>query len=210
MPNSPIGLNIYAAYGVKKQYALSVNVHKIDPDSVQYQLFTGEVPTAPQPSTFVLPEPLPAHFPTSGYSVVVVHIDAVEQIMLIGGNSDADYTTVWATQDGGQTWLELSRNPSARLPKIDGGNAFAYNNEIWFINGTLAEGDPNRQVYYSPDRGVTWRIKPSKANPPVNFTNAEVRVDAEGRYFYIIGGDSDNAIIGGDATVWRAALNSRL
>ncbi|GHT21450.1 hypothetical protein AGMMS4957_10250 [Bacteroidia bacterium] len=56
LPNIPIQFNIYAAYGAKKEYKLSVNVHKIDPDSVQYQVFTGEVPTVSPPPTFVLPE----------------------------------------------------------------------------------------------------------------------------------------------------------
>lgn len=56
LPNIPIQFNIYAAYGAKKEYKLSVNVHKIDPDSVQYQVFTGEVPTVSPPPTFVLPK----------------------------------------------------------------------------------------------------------------------------------------------------------
>ncbi|GHT53464.1 hypothetical protein AGMMS49982_16480 [Bacteroidia bacterium] len=200
--NDTTGFNMYSADGTTiKHYTLSVNVHRIDPDSVQYERVSlsdvPPAPTLPLP-TFSLPNPLPDNFPTSDYDTIYMQFGIVEQIMLVGGNSTANYNTVWAKQD--TTWAELSKNSKAPLPKINGGNTFIYNGEIWFINGQYLNGSYNRQVWYSVDRGVTWKTKPSKANVPVNIKNAEVRVDADGRYFYIIDGTD----------VWRAALNSRL
>ncbi|MDR0832592.1 MAG: DUF6242 domain-containing protein [Candidatus Symbiothrix sp.] len=212
--NAPVSFDVYAGNGTKKSYALSVNVHQIDPDSVQYQLFTGTVPVVSAPSVVVKPSPLPNNFPTSGYDSIYTKVGTVEQLTLIGGTSanwdHLTYNTVWMTEDGGQHWVEISQNSKAPLPKMDGGNAFLYNGEIWFINGQLTDNTYNTQVYYSVDRGVSWKVKPSKAEATDTFTprkHAKLIVDAQGRYFYIIGGQTDINTL---TDVWQCALNARL
>jgi hypothetical protein len=57
---------------------------------------------------------------------------------------------------------------------------------------------------------MVWREKPEKMQPPAEFPlrqDAMVTVDADGNYFYIVGGRNQEGVLN---DVWKIALNSRL
>jgi hypothetical protein len=142
---------------------------------------------------------IPDDFPVAGFSV---NNDTTFAGML---TVMTNMQSVWATSDG-LYWTKIS-NTQAWLPVIEGGNAFVYNNEIWFLNGKIVNGDYNPKLYYSTDHGVVWKEKPAKMQPPAAFPlrqDAQVVVDASGKWFYIIGGTP------ADNDAWHVALNARL
>jgi hypothetical protein len=55
-----------------------------------------------------------------------------------------------------------------------------------------------------------WEEKPKKMQPPTAFPlrqDAEIVVDADGKYFYIVNGRNQNGTL---HDAWKIALNSRL
>jgi hypothetical protein len=247
-------LRLYALSGNSKTYTVSINMHQIDPDSVQYQpVDASAVPitTTPDwdnltqhcPDTlevevclgFLLPDEqkglalivkdkddlrfafsddlityrlgslVPSDFPVSGFSTLNDRSFGVRLTVI------ASLQSVWATENG-LYWAHLF-DTQADLPVIEGGNAIAYNDEIWFLNGRIATGEYNPKVYYSRNGGIVWEEKPSKTYPPAEFPlrqNATVAVDALGRYFYIVGGQNQDTNTPLFDDVWQVALNSRL
>ncbi|MDR2682723.1 MAG: DUF6242 domain-containing protein [Dysgonamonadaceae bacterium] len=247
---SQFALKLYAPGGQSKTYTVSIRIHQMDPDSVQYRpVALSDVPgeTTPDwnsltqhcPDTlevvaylgFLRPDEqkqlalivkdkdvlrfafssdlieyqlgatIPAGFPVSGFSRLNDRSFAGRLTVIAGLQS------VWAT-DNGLYWTNLF-GTEAPLPEIEGGNAFSYNGEIWFLNGKIAGGDYNPKVYYSRNGGIVWEEKPFKIQPPADFPlrqDARVVVDADGKYFYITGGRNNEGQLD-DA--WQAALNAR-
>jgi hypothetical protein len=145
------------------------------------------------------------NFPVSGFSTINSRDYGQETITLVGGNalSGDTLTTVWATQDG-LHWVKLSD----KLPVVSGANAFAYNGELYLLNGKRGD-EFNENVYYSIDRGVSWKTKAAKYSPPASYSqryNASVVTDKEGNYFYIIGGQKEVPL----TDIWQCFLNKRL
>jgi hypothetical protein len=251
-------LKLYSPSGRAKTYTVSINVHQMDPDSVQYHPFNGAVPL------YDLPPTLPAHWSEwtqhcpdtlevvaglgflkpsdhKGLALVVKVKDKdglrfaftpdlveyrlgatipegfpVARFSILNDSAFAGRLTVvsslqsvWATEDG-LYWANLfdTREP---LPVIEGGNAFYYNGEIWFLNGRIVGGEYNPKVYYSRDGGRVWKEKPTKAWAPSDYMlreDAWVVVDAEGKYFYIINGrQGELAVV---LPTWRVALNRKV
>jgi hypothetical protein len=163
---------------------------------------------------FQLGETVPEDFPVSGFSVIHNKSSlGLERITLVGGKSSSgkNLNTVWTTENG-LYWANLSSNPQGNLPQIEGGSAFAYNDEIWFVGGKIADGDYNKDVYYSVDGGLVWKTKETKAQVPAEFSlreYASVVVDNRGIYFYIAGGKNQNANTPALTDIWRGMLNSR-
>jgi hypothetical protein len=160
--------------------------------------------------TFEYGVKVPDDFPVSGFSLISNNSFNNSGIIntLFGGKSrsGAALSTVWSTENG-YYWTKLSTN----LPLIEGGNAFLYNNEIWFAGGKSRTGDYNKEIYYSQDGGLVWKPKATKAQAPAEFplrTNASVLVDDNGIYFYIAGGENPSAQTLTD--IWKVALNFQI
>jgi hypothetical protein len=135
--------------------------------------------------------PIPADFPLYDFSTYSYSVMKAERITNIGGVSANGIVqnAVWSTQNG-LYWAKISSDRKT-FPPLEGANAFYYNNEFWLINGRLADGTYNNEVYYSIDGGNTWSVKPEKYQAPEDFTrrsHASLVVDNFGQYFYIIGG----------------------
>ena len=157
---------------------------------------------AKDPVTYLLGEKIPENFPLTGFSVLNDRSFAGRLTIIAGLQS------VWAT-DNGLYWVNLF-DTIGDLPLIEGGNAFFYNGEIWFLNGKIVNGGYNSKVYFSIDGGRVWKEKPQKMQAPASFPlrqDATVAVDEEGKYFYIVGGRNQGGTLG---DVWKAALNFRL
>jgi len=253
-------LQLYAPSGKSKTYNVRVNVHSVDPDSIQYRSSTmAEVPVLPTPDWATLTQDCPDNLevvaclgflrPDEQRDLALVVKDEDDDLRFAFTKDLVDYQlgdkipegfpltgftifnnrsfaglltiisslqSVWATEDG-LYWTNLF-GTGGRMPLIEGGNAFAYNGEIWFMNGRvvaanaydgLVNGGYNSKIFFSIDGGVVWREKPQKMQPPTAFPlrqDATVVVDEDGDYFYIVGGR--NAGVLND--VWKAALNSRL
>ena len=151
---------------------------------------------------YQLGEIIPEGFPEKGFTVFNDRSFAGRLTIIAGLQS------VWATEDG-LYWTNLF-GTEGPLPIIEGGNAFAYNGEIWFLNGKILNGEYNAKIYFSLNGGVVWQEKPEKMQPPVEFplrADARVVVDEDGKYFYIVHGQNQS---GGLNDVWKVVLNSRL
>ncbi|MEO7171676.1 oxidoreductase [Flavobacterium sp.] len=63
------------------------------------------------------------------------------------------------TRDGGETWNKI---PCEKLPKtVDGEAAFAASNSNICIKGDktwIVSGGKKSRVFYSPDKGITWKV----------------------------------------------------
>ena len=249
---SPFKLKLYAPDGkTHKTYTVTINIHQIDPDSVQYHLATAnDLPVVETPEWetlalcpdeviaclgFLRPdeqknlalvvkddngdlrfalsndkdwvdyrsgEIIPKNFPLTGFAIFNDRSFAGRLTII------SSLQSVWAT-DNGLYWTNLF-GTQAKLPVIEGGNAFSYNGEIWFLNGKIVNGDYNSKTYFSRNGGVVWEEKPTKTQPPAAFPlrqDARVVVDADGKYFYIAGGQNQKGELN---DVWKTALNSRL
>ena len=246
-------LKLYAPNGNSKIYTVQINIHQIDPDSVQYhpasisdvpELTTPDWETLTQycPDTlevvnclgflrpdeqkeltlivkdkngdhrfafsndlieYQLGEILPEGFPEKGFTVFNDRSFAGRLTVI------SSLQSVWATEDG-LYWTNLFGTEGS-LPIIEGGNAFFYNEEIWFLNGKqLEDGEYNLKIYFSLNGGVVWQEKPEKMQAPGLYPlreDARVVVDEDGKYFYIIHGQNQSGVLD---DVWKVALNSRL
>jgi len=140
----------------------------------------------------------PDDFPRSEFSVLNFPTIFADQLTIM-----KNLKSVWATEDG-LYWAKLA-NTTEKLPDIEGGVAFYYNNEIWFTGGFITEGDKktaNHTIYYSQDGGVVWKAKASKTNTPIeiDINDSYIMVDEDGKYFYIVT----------PTEVWKANINSQL
>jgi hypothetical protein len=148
---------------------------------------------------------IPDDFPVSGFSRLNDRSFAGRLTVIAGLQS------VWTTENG-LYWTNLF-GTKEELPVIEGGNAFLYNGEIWFLNGKIVNGEYNPKVYYSLTGGVVWHEKPTKIQPPADYPlrqDAQVIVDAEGKYFYIVGGRNENTNTPEFNDAWQVALNSKV
>jgi hypothetical protein len=125
----------------------------------------------------------------------------------VGGiTASGKLNTVWSTENG-LYWSERSVQ-EGRFPLLEGANAFLYNNEFYLLNGKLPDGTYNKKVYFSIDGGTSWKEKPAKYQPLENYPfrqNASLVVDKDGKYFYIIGGESGTIL----TDIWQAFLNKK-
>ena len=244
-------LRLYAPSVQSKTYTVHLNIHQIDPYSVQYRPANfSDVPeiTAPDWATltqhcpdtleviaclgFLRPDEqkeltlivkdnddlrfafsgdlmeyqlgtkIPEGFPITGYAAFNDQSFAGRLTVI------SSLQSVWATENG-LYWTNLF-GTEGDLPIIEGGNAFFYNEEIWFLNGKIVNGNYNSKIYFSLNGGVVWQEKSEKTQPPAAFPlrqDATVVVDADGGYFYIVGGRNQGGVLN---DVWKTALNSRL
>lgn len=151
------------------------------------------------------PSPIPDDFPLYNFSNYNYQLMYTARISLIGGTSlnGVIQNAVWATEDG-RYWAKLSDDAHA-FPPIEGANVFYYNQELWLINGKSGN-DYNKEIYYSPDGGVTWLTKPDKCRFPENYPlryNASLVSDKDNKYFFIIGGTNTTVL----SDVWKGLLN---
>jgi len=149
--------------------------------------------------------PVPGDFPLSGFSSYSYQQMYLSRINIFGGIS-ADglvQNTTWASSDGSH-WAKLSNDNNA-LPRLEGANVFYYGKGFWLINGRVGNGY-NKNVYYSPDGGITWQLQPEKCSLPGNYIGrygASLVLDKDNKYFYIIGGKQTDVL----SEVWRGFLN---
>jgi hypothetical protein len=110
-------------------------------------------------------DPIPGNFPVSGFSTINYESGYQQCISLVGGISLSGevLATVWSLKDDLLNWANLSEQ---KFPKLQGANAFLYDNEFYLLNGQLESGSYNSEVYYSRNKGLTWEIKPEKYFPP--------------------------------------------
>jgi Kae1-associated kinase Bud32 len=103
---------------------------------------------------YQLGEKIPKGFPIAGFTAFNDRSFAGRLTVI------SSMQSVWATENG-LYWANLFAT-QGQLPVIEGGNAFFYNDEIWFINGKVVNGEYNSKVYFSSNGGVVWKEKPEK------------------------------------------------
>jgi hypothetical protein len=156
--------------------------------------------------TFLDGQPVPVDFPLAGFSVINKQTIFSSTLTLV-----ANLQSVWTTENG-IYWTQLS-GTTEPLPRIEGGTAFLYNGETWFTGGKMAGDAYNREVYYSLNDGLVWKVKPAKTQAPetcIARQDASVVVDRDGMYFYIVGGRNGQVNTPVLSDCWKAALNSKV
>lgn len=151
---------------------------------------------------------VPDNFPLYDFSNHSYPLMYVERISIFGGISSNGevQNAVWSTQNG-YYWAKLTGNTNI-FPPLRGTNVFYYNQEFWLLNGKSDGGDFNKEVYYSVDGGITWKSKAEKCRMPEDFPNrsgASLLVDSANKYFYIIGGKQEVALL----EIWKGFLNNK-
>ena len=107
---------------------------------------------------------------------------AIPTALFVGGNKPNGElsTATWAFD--GRTWAVINE---ASIPAISGATLVEYVDfrstghvfqekqyDVWILlGGKLADGSCNRNIYYSPDNGVTWIIGSSLLQLPEYFPN---------------------------------------
>ena len=183
-PNNPEGLCLIVENGGVNTFALA------DKDFIQWNYDTT---------------PIPGNFPLSGFSSYGYQQMYLSRVNVFGGFS-ADglvQNATWASSDG-RHWAKLSNDNNA-LPRLEGANVFYYSKGFWLINGKSGN-DYNKDVYYSPDGGITWLLQPTKCSLPDDYPGrygASLVMDKDNKYFYIIGGKQTGVL----SDIWKGFLN---
>ena len=183
-PNNPEGLSLIVKVDTINTFAL------VDKNFTQWNYNTTAIPS---------------DFPLSGFSNYSYQQMYLSRINVFGGvsaNGLAQNAT-WATSDG-RYWAKLSNDNNA-LPLLEGANVFYYGKGFWLINGK-SENDYNKDVYYSPDGGITWQLQPEKCRLPEDYLGrfgASLVMSQDNKQFYIFGGKQTDIL----PEVWRGFLN---
>jgi len=186
-PNNPEGLSLVVKADTINTFALAYkDFTRWDYDSIA-------------------PTPVPVDFPLSGFSSYGYQQMYLSRVTIFGGNSVGGVVqnAAWTTS-GGRYWAKLTNDANA-LPLLEGANVFYYGKGFWLINGK-AGNDYNKDVYYSPDGGITWQLQPTKCSMPDDFPGrygASLVLDKDSKYFYIIGGKQTGVL----SDVWKGFLN---
>ena len=149
--------------------------------------------------------PVPDDFPISNFSNYNDQLMHSARITIFGGKSlnGIVQNTVWSTENG-RYWAKLTTDNNV-FPPLEGANVFYYNQEFWLMNGKSGNSY-NKEVYYSSDKGVTWKKRPEKClareNYPTRY-NASLVTDKDNKHFYIIGGKQTTVL----PDVWKGFLN---
>jgi hypothetical protein len=150
---------------------------------------------------------VPGNFPIAGFSTINYELAKAEHLSLVSGkNASGEYlNTVWELKDTLE-WVLLSDN---KFPKLQGANAFVYDDEFYLMNGQLENGSYNKEVYYSIDKGLNWKIKKEKYFPPSAYPlrkNALWLSNAEKTFFYVLGGQNNTNL----TDIWQVFLNKKM
>jgi hypothetical protein len=160
---------------------------------------------------------IPDNFPVTEFSTINYELMSAQYLSLVSGkNASGEWVnTVWTLNDAVQ-WVQLSKDKfplpqESGTPKLQGANAFLYDDEFYLLNGQWEDGTCNKDIYYSIDKGLTWKIRPEKYNPPKAYTlrkNALWLTNPEKTVFYLLGGQQqDNTFL---SDIWQVFLNKKM
>jgi hypothetical protein len=99
-------------------------------------------------------EEIPDNFPVTDFSTINYELMNAQHLSLVSGkNISGEWlNTVWSLKDT-LNWALLSEDKfplkqDDRTPKLQGANAFLYDNELYLLNGQLEDGGYNKDIYY--------------------------------------------------------------
>ncbi|MGL4293855.1 MAG: DUF6242 domain-containing protein [Bacteroidales bacterium] len=155
---------------------------------------------------------VPARFPLVGYSNPVQYAGGTTQrIVIVGGKmASGQLTSSSWNYDGINVWQEF-RQPS--LPQMEGLSLVSYETDprvkdtFWMLlNGETASGKFSKEVYVSPNKGISWTKADTLYTMPANYDArafSSVYVDSD--YFInLLGGENNQGELN---QLWRGRLN---
>jgi len=108
------------------------------------------------------------------------------------GDPTEDTFSIIVTRDGGESWTKLL---SDKLPtNAQGEAAFAASNTNIVINGDetwLVSGGKKARVFYSPDKGKTWKVTETPIVQGKTMTGIFTADFYDSKHGFIAGGDYD-------------------
>ena len=200
-------VNIIGVYGVSSSSQQLVAIRKVD--GVNYfSYYTKE-------SGWLNNGTVPSNFPVTGFSNPVSYtMSKMDRLNIAGGITEggAYISSVWS-YDGVNPWAEFQqRNVRAGAGKtlVTYEHDPRYKDTFWFmLCGATSPISYTKTVYYSNDKGVSWKEAESLVTFPDDFTTrgfASPYVD-EDFYINLIGGKNRSGELN---QIWRGRLNNLL
>jgi hypothetical protein len=150
---------------------------------------------------------VPASFPLSGFGVVNYEAMYYPYLTVSGGRDGNDNLSAltWSTMNG-LSWASIT-NEQWMFSVREGAAFFYYDTLFYLIGGIDASGTALKDIYYSKDKGVTWR------QDTVHFMPEDY--DARGFSSVVIDEDNFVLLFGGKADkdanilneLWRGRIN---
>ncbi|MEG1616752.1 MAG: DUF6242 domain-containing protein [Bacteroidales bacterium] len=158
---------------------------------------------------------VPADFPVKGFSDAVQYFGGtLQRIVIVGGQTaDGSLTASTWSYDGVNPWAEFKQK---YLPAVQGATLITYQtdpryaNTFWMLIGgetaTTGNGTFTPSIYYSYDKGVSWkRVSDNLSFPKAYAARAFCSVYVGSDYYInLLGGLNAEGEIN---QIWRGRLN---
>lgn len=155
--------------------------------------------------TWTLSGLLDTRFPVTGYSDAVQYFAGTLQRMVIVGGRMSNGTlssSTWAW-DGVNAWQEITQR---NLLPTEGAALISYEHDSRY-SGTFWMLISGANIYYSPNKGITWILTTKRFVFPLDYENrsfSSVYVGSD--YFINLFGGKDEVAVKNQ--IWRGRLNS--
>ena len=138
-------------------------------------------------------------FPISGYTNSIQYFGGTTQrIVIVGGKTKDGVLTndVWAWDGGKNDWTTIRSVNSELKNGLQGASLFEYQydprypNTFWMLIGGETTDGYSSDIYYSPNKGISWEKVPSTIAFPSAITGRAFMSPyvASDLYIYLIGG----------------------
>jgi len=138
----------------------------------------------------------PDQFPVSGFGNTTYKTAFYWHLVVAAGKDRNGRLSnaVWETMNG-LYWVCSTDERYATLDKLEGVMLTHYDGKMLLIGGINASNTAQREIYYSPDRGITWALTDSLLYFPESFRArgyASVIVDKD-NFLHLFGGKENNS-----------------
>ena len=138
----------------------------------------------------------PEQFPVSGFGNTTYETSYYWHLVVTAGKDRNGKLTnaVWETMNG-LNWVCLTDERFPSFNKREGVMITHYDDKMFLIGGINASNTAERDIYYSLDRGITWKLTDSLMYFPESFRArgyASVIVDKD-NFLHLFGGKENNS-----------------
>ncbi|MDR2534325.1 MAG: DUF5018 domain-containing protein [Tannerellaceae bacterium] len=155
--------------------------------------------------------PVPDNFPVRGFGSTPYKRMENEYLMIATGRDVRGrlLNTVWATSNGMQ-WTQLTRPGGSYFSEREGATLVQYGGAFYLTGGFNADGSAPKEIYSSPDNGISWGRRDSLILFPAEYAaRGYASVATFANSMYIFGGKTSPGGKHRDE-IWRGHINRLL